>query len=376
MSTDPLPCLLVVDDSRVMRVSLRKILAAEFDVLEAEDGEQAWQLLASHDDVQVVLSDLSMPNLDGYGLLERIRASENPAIQSLPVIIITGKEDDAETKEDVLARGASDFITKPFEAVHIRARAHSHLQHYRTRETLSHTQQKLRSEATVDESTGLGSARYLKKMAAEMLAQIRRGHGRWIWLRLHIDDFRDVYVNHGKTCCEDIISRIGGVISSTVRDGDHAAILAPGQFMLILRTTDPEGARVLAGRLQEAVSKSTFYAGEEELRLTVSIAINEPYIDVDTSVDDILALSAQLMEQATAAGNNHIVMDVVEPEIPEPMDLAEALLLVEQGHGNRLAMHKQHLYRQLLPLLDIIAVDAAPQLHALTRAMQMEPVSR
>lgn len=377
MSATTLPRILVVDDSRVMRVSLRKILAQEFEVLEAEDGEQAWEMLEHDDGVQVVFSDLSMPRLDGYGLLARIRGSDNPDIQTLPVVIITGKEDDADTKEDVLSRGASDFITKPFEAVYIRARAHSSLHHYQTRETLKQTREKLQREATVDEGTGLGSARYLKKMAGEALAQIRRGHGRWIWLRLHIDNFKDVYVNHGKDCCETIIARIGEIISSTVRDGDHAATLAPGQFALILRTTDADGARVLAGRLQEAIGKSTYYAADEELRLTVSIAVSEPAIDVDTGVDDILAQTGKLLGQAKA---NSIVVDTppvapveVEPAAVEPveptLDLVAALALLHDGQHVKLAAQRQQLYEQLLPLLTIIAVDAPQQLAALNEAL-------
>ena len=71
----------------------------------------------------MVFSDLSMPKLDGFGLLERIRNSTETRIQNLPVIIITGAEDDEETKQLALSKGASDFISKPFESVQLRTRA-------------------------------------------------------------------------------------------------------------------------------------------------------------------------------------------------------------------------------------------------------------
>ena len=365
MSTASPPRVLVVDDSRVMRVSLRKILARDFEVLEAEDGEQAWEVLSSTEGIQLVFSDLSMPRLDGYGLLARVRECGDPAIRSLPVIIITGKEDDVETKEEVLSRGASDFISKPFQAVHVRARAASHLRHRRT-------QEKLQREATEDAGTGLGSARYLKKVAGELLAQIRRGQGEWIWLRLHVDGFRELYIEHGKGCCEEAIARIGGIISTTVRDGDHAATLGPGQFVLILNGADADGARVLAERLQQAVGKSTFYAGERELRLTLSVAISEPRIDVDTTVDDVLAMSARLLD---GVGPGSIVMDVVEKAAPASMDVVEALLLVREewfgeAERERLAAQRQQLFAQLMPLLNIIAVDAPQQLQALGEAIR------
>jgi CheY-like chemotaxis protein len=113
------PTLLVVDDSRLMRVAARKILQGEFNILEASDGEEAWDVLQASPHVSLVMSDLSMPNLDGLGLLERIRTSDSADIQNLPVIIVTGAEDDDGSKTTALAAGASDFITKPFESVQL-----------------------------------------------------------------------------------------------------------------------------------------------------------------------------------------------------------------------------------------------------------------
>ena len=65
--------LLIVDDSKVIRVTARKILRDHFETVEAVDGENAWEILNSAPPFSVVVTDLTMPNLDGYGLLERIR---------------------------------------------------------------------------------------------------------------------------------------------------------------------------------------------------------------------------------------------------------------------------------------------------------------
>jgi two-component system cell cycle response regulator len=59
------PTILVVDDSRLMRVAARKLLNSDFEILEAEDGETAWDILQSNRQINLVMSDLSMPNLDG-----------------------------------------------------------------------------------------------------------------------------------------------------------------------------------------------------------------------------------------------------------------------------------------------------------------------
>jgi CheY-like chemotaxis protein len=115
------PLLLIVDDSRLMRHALKKILSDGYTLIEAEDGEGAWDKLRKTPGVQAVFTDLSMPGMDGFGLLKCIREADNAAIQSLPVIVITGNEDDTVVKEKALAAGASSFITKPFQSAQIKS---------------------------------------------------------------------------------------------------------------------------------------------------------------------------------------------------------------------------------------------------------------
>ena len=121
-ATTDKPVILVVDDSRLMRVAARKILKTDFEVLEAEDGEVAWEVLQSDSNIDLVMSDLSMPNLDGLGLVKKIRAAAEPHLRDIPVIIVTGAEDDDGSRESALSTGASDFITKPFDSVQLLAR--------------------------------------------------------------------------------------------------------------------------------------------------------------------------------------------------------------------------------------------------------------
>jgi len=82
--------LLIVDDSKVIRVTARKILRNHFETVEAVDGENAWEILNSEPPFSIIVSDLTMPNLDGFGLMERIRSSHQPHIRDIPVIVISG----------------------------------------------------------------------------------------------------------------------------------------------------------------------------------------------------------------------------------------------------------------------------------------------
>ena len=102
--------ILVVDDEVNMQVVLRAMLKKEgYEVRTALDGREALKVLAD-DAIDVVVTDLKMPNLDGMGLLERV-AAEYPTV---PVIMITAHGTVA-TAVDALKKGAFDYITKPFE---------------------------------------------------------------------------------------------------------------------------------------------------------------------------------------------------------------------------------------------------------------------
>ena len=118
--------ILIADDSKIVRVTASKILATQFDVVLAEDGEEAWEKICQDTSIQVVFTDLGMPRLDGYGLIQRIRQAEDEGIRNQPVIVITGAAEEEGVRRKVFELGATDFITKPFKSTEILARAEAH----------------------------------------------------------------------------------------------------------------------------------------------------------------------------------------------------------------------------------------------------------
>src|SRR3970040_943730 len=103
--------VLLVDDSKVMRKAALKMLSDEFDVVTAEDGVDGWRQLESDTSIQVVFTDLSMPKLDGYGLLRKIRTAEDTGVNAMPVLIVTGAENDDAAREKALDHGGNEFLT-------------------------------------------------------------------------------------------------------------------------------------------------------------------------------------------------------------------------------------------------------------------------
>lgn len=103
--------VMTVDDSKTMRDMVAFTLrAAGFTVTTAEDGKQALSLLAGNP-VDVVITDLNMPVLDGVGLIRALRAE--PKWRALPILMLTTESDPAK-KADGKNAGATGWIVKPF----------------------------------------------------------------------------------------------------------------------------------------------------------------------------------------------------------------------------------------------------------------------
>ena len=345
--------ILAVDDSRVMRRAISKILSSQYNVIEAEHGEDAWALLQHHKDIQIVFTDLSMPYLDGYGLLERIRSAEDEQLSALPVIIITGKEDDDQAKMEALDKGANDFIAKPFDKAQLFARAQSHLKFEATSKKLSETAEKLERQAAIDELTGLGSQRYFEKAAEEQISSLIRHKGHCCVLRIDIDNFNQLFIKHGKQVADEVIQTIGQCLSLHVRKEDMAARVGLAKFALFLNYTHLNNAKALAQRIIDEIP--TRKLTNKEFSFTASAGIIEPLINKESNFKEIYTLAEENLEQAIRTGGNNLVCEshvpMIEVDSIEPLSIEQAIKLLEAGEADEVKPHIENLYEQLKPLL-------------------------
>ncbi len=366
------PRILAVDDSRVMRKAMTKVLGKDYDVVEAGDGEDAWTILTNDADIQIVFTDLSMPYLDGFGLLQRMRDSEDTRFQDMPVVIITGKDDDDETKEQALNMGASDFITKPFDSVQLKARAKAHIKFEKTSKKLNETSSKLEQQATIDELTGLGGRRYFWKAGEESLSYTRRHSGQFIILRLDIDDFNTIFIANGKQFADKILRQTGAVLAKLVRKEDMVARIGLAKFVMLLRDTDIESATQLGNRLREKINAVDFKTGEYTLNITVSIGMLEPLITDDSNIENLVSETEKYLRKAVEAGGNQVVIKSLRKDYTRTgVDISTALRLIEEGNTEFLQQQILPLTRQIYPLLAFLAGHGESELQEPLKHLQL-----
>lgn len=111
--------IVIVEDTLANASTLEIALATFGQVETLTDAESAWRLLQSRKEVCAVVTDLQMPGMDGFELIEKIRGDSR--YDTLPIIVISGSTDPGAPAR-VIALGASAFFSKPFSPAQVRAK--------------------------------------------------------------------------------------------------------------------------------------------------------------------------------------------------------------------------------------------------------------
>lgn len=111
--------ILVVEDDPYIRKILRQTLKGDFTVVTTENGIEAMSWLEEGNRIDIILSDVQMPYMDGEDLLRTLRAS--PTFQKVPIIILSTFSD-SDTRIKFLKLGADDYIVKPFSPNEVQAK--------------------------------------------------------------------------------------------------------------------------------------------------------------------------------------------------------------------------------------------------------------
>jgi len=339
--------LLIVDDSKVVRVTARKILGDHFETVEALDGENAWDILTSEAPFSLVISDLSMPNLDGFGLLERIRHTHLPHISSLPVIIITGANDSEAIKERATLAGATDFIGKPFDSVHLLARTQAHASAHSNARTLKEETLALEDSSAIDPLTKIANETAFMERGYQQLAYAVRHNTRLSVFRIEVDNFGHLYKTHGDSIAESIVQTVASALTTGIRQEDTAARIGTARFAMLLPGLNNNGIHNLADRIRKNIRKRVLKHGNTRIYYTISIGVAAMEIRRDTRFDDLLSIANNRLVYAIAHGGDQIVYEgedhmapsgqpdkemaaVDQPEFIDEMDIQVEAIDIDQ----------------------------------------------
>ena len=353
------PLVLVVDDSRLVRVSIKKVLKQEFDVLEAVDGEDGWRQLQENAQIQVVITDQGMPKLDGFGLIQRVRTHADARIQSVPIIMVTGAEQtDTAAREQALQLGATDFIVKPFDPTQLLARTRAQAKLDRTRRHLQSTESALAEQSVIDNLSKLHNKKYfLQRGEKELSIATRHGHDLALFC-IEIDKFSQIEHTQGEKCATALVQWVAQTIFNRLRKEDTVARIDTSRFAVLAPMTGRLDAAVLCERLRNEFAAAKFTAEHQALMITVSIGLVNLGKDHADKLENLLAVAEQRALEAAANGGNRVLATTREgtsqavKDERQELNLDSVVRVLRKGNVNLLVPHAKAMALLLLPVLE------------------------
>lgn len=353
--TSALPRILIVDDSRMVRASIIKNIKGRFDVREEGDGEAGWQTLLLDAGIQVLISDLTMPKLDGYGLLQRVRDSSISRIRDLPVIMISGDEDES-ARNRAKECGATDFITKGIGTAELLARLEALMKLAQARNDLEN----MSKQVMIDPESGLSTGEYLKQQGRQALALAQRRGDEVSVIVVEILSFDDLVAKYGRAVGDQLIRQFRTVLSKRVRLEDTVSQTGTSQFSVVCPGIDPADALAFTQRLDQTIRGATISYRGERVEIGLKFGIANSRDDDWQTLTHLLQLAQERAgpEAGETEGQQFVQAEVVEaPPPPPPMEVEDAIALLRSGENNQVKPHLALLAVKLLPLLKLIDTE-------------------
>lgn len=218
--------ILVVEDNALNRSLLCQILSADYDVEEAENGQEALGVLRQFGEgISLILLDIIMPVMDGYTFLSIMKA--DPSYSSIPVIVTT--QNDAESDEvAALSHGATDFVAKPYKPQIILHRVAGII---RLRETAA-----MINMIQYDRLTGLYSKQYFYQQAGEVL--LRNPDQQYDIICSDIENFKLINDVFGVKAGDRLLRGIGNAYAERLKGIGICGRLNSDQFACLLKHRD------------------------------------------------------------------------------------------------------------------------------------------
>jgi diguanylate cyclase (GGDEF)-like protein len=344
--------VLIVDDSKFVRTTFNRILSSSFEVREVADGEAGWQAIETDPSIVMVVSDIDMPKLDGFGLLERVRGSQDGRIKAMPIIIISGNQNEG-VKKRARDMGANDFVSKEADAPEVLSRIDNLLRLVKASNDLEQNKQVLEQTVTNDPLTGTFTPHYLMTEGRKHFAHARRHGGHLSIMAFRIDSYAEVAQRIGKDVADQLLARIAKMVSGALRTEDSIGRAAETTFIVISTGAGASQVMSFARRLHQQLQNAQVAYRGQALKIITSFGIATPQ-DAANAVEDLIKLALQRLQRAGASKDDRIVggddISVVR-SATLPGDIDRAVQVLEQADAERLGDASNEVLRRLLPFL-------------------------
>jgi len=258
--------LLIVDDNKQNIEILMELFRGSYKIAAARNAQRALKLAISDSPPDIILSDILMPDMDGYEFCAKIK--EDQRTKHIPVIFITAVSEIMDENRG-FALGAVDYITKPFHPPMVKARVKLHL-------NLKRKQELLEKYAFIDALTEIPNRRRFNEVIEKEWRRASRSGYPISLLFIDVDYFKEYNDTYGHGKGDECLRCIAVVMARTLRRaGDFIGRYGGEEFAVVLPDTKSDNAVEMAENILKAVDDIAI-AHEASLvapHVTISIGI-------------------------------------------------------------------------------------------------------
>jgi two-component system, cell cycle response regulator len=293
--------VLIADDSATSRAMLRSALAHwGYDVVLAENGAQAWDVLAEPDPPPMAILDWVMPHMTGPEVCRRVRETRREPYTY--ILLLTSKNTKGETVEGLEA-GADDYIVKPFDQHELQVRLRAGKRIIDLQMDLLQAREELRERANKDLLTMLPNRPAISATLEQEISRCHRDRRTVGIILLDIDHFKKINDTHGHFAGDAVLRETAGRLRGNMRPYDQVGRYGGEEFLVVLPNCDLEQAKVQAERMRQKLQAGAMLVDGSELHVSASFGVTvSDASERDPSV--FVRVADEALYRAKAGGRN------------------------------------------------------------------------
>jgi diguanylate cyclase (GGDEF)-like protein len=325
--------ILLVEDSATLRHAMSSYIRnAGHTPIIAICGEEALQI-AEHTPVDMIIMDVEMPGLDGFETTRLIR--EWLGDHWIPIIFVTGKNDEEDLHEGIDA-GGDDYLIKPVSAVILQAKIRAMERITAMRDQMAKLNSQLTTLSQVDGLTQLLNRRTFESKAEELWRQASRDKEPLAVIIMDVDHFKLYNDYYGHPAGDKCLQAIAAVLSECInRPSDLVGRYGGEEFVALLTNTPREGALHVAEEIRRSVEALYIKhrASKSDTKVTLSLGVSSANFTTGTSLAKQINQADKALYVAKQRGRNCVHLDIFNPNCCVLIidDHEETLDLVNRG---------------------------------------------
>lgn len=308
--------VLIADDDPVSRHLLERLLERwGYEVIVAQDGDEAAQILASPESPKLAVLDWIMPELDGLQLCRRIRRGKSEPYTYILMCTVKNRQQDIVAG---LEAGADDYVTKPYDPTELRLRLRTGKRILYLQDQLINAREAMREQATRDPLTGLWNRASILDILSQELSRSQRRAACFSVVLIDLDNFKEINDAYGHRVGDQVLRQISQAMRASKRSYDSVGRYGGEEFLVVLPDCDEANAVNQAERLRTIVEALTIETPARPIRTTASFGVAA--FDTQTCPDSIGLIEAadEALYRAKRLGRNRVEVGAVgiTPTVP------------------------------------------------------------